>query len=465
MSMGGDEFAIAAQGTGNSQLPGSRLLLRHAWLRLRSDPRYFSLAATVVTTFLVFAIFLGQGIIIARLLGPAGRGEFGTCLYFPRDILLYAGLLGSLEIVNSYAAQRAASATRLKFSAARLGLITGCLTAVVAALFAVTLLIATERQYLIPYALLCCLFLPLEHLHLTISAVDRGSESYARYNVNRLLLALSFPILVGLAWMADLAAITGVSWLWLVCGLWVVSRIVGVLPTLRGMHLLNPALRRQQLKGPALDMVPGPRKLLREGRPFAVSMFVSEFFERLDIFLVLALASITDAGFYFVAVPAAAMLTIAPNALGVFTFNAAAQSKTGVSRIVAVRVMLATATFQLVSAVIFALIVGDLILLCFTDRFAASIPLVLLLLPASAIRGFLQAADGYLKGRGKPMIGVWSRSLSILVMLVFVWLTWGSLGLPAIPVAAGLGQAFAMLIIVTAIWQDCEPGQGKGSTS
>ncbi len=464
MTVAGDEIAVAAHGTGPTRFRRARLILRGAGNEIQRRPRFVSLTATVATTFAVFAIFLVQGILVARLLGPAGRGEFGTCLYFPRDILLYAGLLGAIEIVTSYAAIKTGNPVRLKYSAARLGLITGSLTAVAAALLAVALLVATDRLYLIPYALLCCLFLPLEHMQLTISSVDRGNESFARYNVNRLLFAMSFPLLLGLAWIIDLAGRTGISWLWLACGIWVFSRLLGILPTLRGMHLLAPATRRF-LAGPPDPPVPGPRTLLREGRPYAMSMLVSELFERLDIFLVLALATIVDAGFYFVAIPAAAMLTIAPNALAVFTFNAAAQKTAPYPRAIAVRVMLATAAFQLVTAVLYALIVDDLILFCFSDRFAASIPLVLLLLPASSIRGFLQAADGYLKGRGKPMIGIRARLISIVVMLVFTGLTWGSWGLPAIPVAAGLGQAVSMLIIVSAIWQDCgtaENNSGKG---
>ena len=135
-------------------------------------------------------------------------------------------------------------------------------------------------------------------------------------------------------------------------------------------------------------------------------MLVSEVFERLDIFLVLALCSLVDAGNYFVALPAAAMLTIIPNAFGIFTFNYGASLRGSLCTRIAIRIMLTVAIIQLISAVLFSLVIGDLILFCFSDRFAAAIPLVMLLVPAFAIKGFLQAADAFLKGRGKPMIGV-----------------------------------------------------------
>ena len=81
--------------------------------------------ATFLTTLAVFGIFFVQGIILARILGPLGRGEFGTSIQIPRDLLLYAGLLGGIEIVNSYASKGVRSLVKLRYSAARLGLITG----------------------------------------------------------------------------------------------------------------------------------------------------------------------------------------------------------------------------------------------------------------------------------------------------------------------------------------------------
>lgn len=423
-----------------------------------------SLAGTVATTFTTYAIYLVQGVIVARLLGPEGRGEFGSCLYFPRDILLYAGLLGGVEIITTHAARKLADPKRLRISAARLGFLTGCITAIVAGLLATILLALTDRLYLIPCALFCCLFVPLEHIQLTMSAVDRGQGDFTKYNLNRLFFALSFPLLAVIAWSTDLAALFGIDWLWLLCGIWVFSRIVGVVPT-----LFPPRTRANQLIGREVNKtdlarVPGVKRMLFEGRSYALSMLVSEVFERLDIFLVLAFCSLVDAGNYFVALPAAALLTIVPNAFGVYTFNYGANTREPPSVRIAIRVMFSVAIIQLISAVLYSLVIGDLILFCFSDRFVAAIPLVMLLIPAFAIKGFLQAADAFLKGRGKPMTGVRARLISIVIMLVFVAITWTDLGMPAIPVAAGIGQGFSMLVIATAVLRECRNTDLPGET-
>lgn len=421
--------------------------------RFRPGLQSLSLVTTFLTTLTVFGIFLVQGIIVARILGPAARGEFGTVLYFPREILLYAGLLGTVEVIARFAARNRENATQLKYSAARIGMITGTITGVLAAILSIALLVPTDKDYLIPFALLCCLFVPWEHVHLTISAVDRGQGSWRRYNVNRLVFALAFPVLVSLAWLINLPEMLNTSWLWVMCGLFVLARIMGMLPTLRGMHLLSPRLRRQW-SGEASsndEAVPRPRKLLRQGRPYAVSMLVSELFDRLDIFLILAVATVTASGYYFVAIPAAALLMIAPHALGMFTFNAGARRQGAVSRGKAINVMLLTAVFQVVSTLLLALVIDDLVVLFYSDAFAAAIPFALWLLPAAAMRGFIQVADNWLKGRGKPMVGVTARLAGIPVMLLFAALTFGSFGLLSIPMAACVGQALALVVVVAGV--------------
>ncbi len=420
-----------------------------------TDRQLQNLAATIATTFATFAIFLIQGIIIARLLGPAGRGEFGSCLYFPRDVLLYAGLLGGIEIITTYSARNISDPGRLRGVAARLGFLTGCITAVIAGLLAFSLLTITDRMYLIPYALFCCLFVPLEHMQLTMSAVDRGAGDFAKYNWNRLFFAVCFPVVVAAAWWIDLPAMTDMGWLPLLCGAWVFSRIAGVIPTLFPGPRVAKQVLDQRSGFADSPQVPNVRSLLIEGRPYALSMLVSEVFERLDIFLVLALCSLVDAGNYFVALPAAAMLTIVPSAIGVFTFNYGARERGTLSTEIALRAMFAMAIIQLITALLFSLVVDDLILFFFSDRFAAAIPLVMLLLPAFAIKGFLQVTDSFLKGRGQPMTGTLARLSSIVVMLGFVAITWTSLGLPAIPIAAGVGQALSMFVIAGAVLREC----------
>ena len=420
------------------------------------------LAATFLTTLSVFAIYFGQGILVARLLGPVGRGEFGTAVFFPRDVLLYVGLLGGIEIVTRRAADANLDANRLKYSAATLGLFSGVLTAFVSVVISVVALLFIDhgaKSYLIPYCLLISFFVPWEHIHLVVSGVDRGREQYRRYNINRLAFAASFPLIVGLCWVSGLLDSGSEGSLGWVCVLFVCSRVLGLLPTLTGLNFgvwlsdLVGAFSGKQSRQNALGDQPTARILLKDGWPYALSMFASELFERMDVILILVLASVEESGFYFVAIPAAALLTIAPNSLSVFTFNAGAENRL-VSLKNAIGLMASTALFQLISMVILGYLIPLLIIFFYGEPFQPAIQFVLYLLPAFAIKGILQAFDGYLKGRNLPMIGVYARLMSILAMLVFVILFFGKYQLLSIPMAAFVGQLLSLIVVTYFLIQE-----------
>ena len=471
--VGSDQLWKSSSGQAPLSIGSSHPSGERGWVgKLFADNEFGNVFTTFLTTLSVFGIYLLQGVLVARILGPLGRGEFGTAMFFPRDVFLYAGLLGGIEVVNSYAVKGSMNVRSLKYSAAKVGLISGIITGIVAAIVSVAVLACVGKTYLIPFGLLCCLFVPFEHMQLTISAVDRGNKNFRFYNINRLIFAVSFLALLALVFLTGIHKLGGLSPLWVVCILFVLARVVGIIPTLRGMDVLGTwfgksdsvtnannadMLTAEQL--PAAS-VPGPWTLLKNGRFYALSMLASEMFERLDIFLIVAIASVTDSGFYFVAVPAAQLLTVAPNALGVFTFNAGADKDSRPSLRKVLTVMSGTAILQVVSAVILAFIIPVLIVTLFEERYGPAIPFALWLLPACAIKGYLQAVDGYLKGRDKPMVGVWARFLSIFVMLGFVGLVFGGVfdgpkkKLLCIPIAAGIGQAISMVIISIAVIRD-----------
>ena len=122
---------------------------------------------------------------------------------------------------------------------------------------------------------------------------------------------------------------------------------------------------------------------------------------------------------------------------------------------------------QIVSTVILALLIPWLIVTFYTAAFQPSIEFALWLLPAAAIKGYLQSADGYLKGRGKPIVGVWSRVISTVAMLVFVWLAFNQFEnrLISIPIAACFGQAISMFIITYYVFADIRTRRVPGGAN
>jgi hypothetical protein len=154
---------------------------------------------TFVSNWLLFGIFFVQGVILARCLGADGRGEFGTILFFPRDLLLYVGMMGAAEAITALAGRYRRSDRLLRVAGLRLGLLTGVLTIAIAVTMAAGFLIPIGKGALLGLVAVTALFLPFEHIQIVVSGVDRGRGDFFRYNLNRLFFGACFPLLLA-AW-------------------------------------------------------------------------------------------------------------------------------------------------------------------------------------------------------------------------------------------------------------------------
>ncbi len=275
---------------------------------VETQPRSFwRFIDTFVSTLVVFGLFFVQAILVARVLGPAARGEFGAILYFPRDLLLYVGLWGGVELMTSQAAQFGNS-RRLKQLAMRWQ-----------SLPAYSLRLWLHRyppsSWVVPTNSICgmvrcgCCYLPLEHLQLVVSAVDRGSGNFRRYNrgSHPVCRSLSIPSACGVR--ARSGPDTFSSPLQGICLLWIPLAFHWLLPTVwdawgadRSPSSTTSAaisgrpsqLGREQVRPHEVSLL----QLLRQGRSFGVSVLANELFERVDLLLIILLATLDQAGQY-----------------------------------------------------------------------------------------------------------------------------------------------------------------------
>ena len=94
---------------------------------------------SVGTSFAIFFLTVVQGVILARLLGPEGRGEYGTAVFYTQT-LTYIGLLGTQLSIARRAAKGADQIEQLGRASLRLGMLTGLATMLVASILAVVAL-------------------------------------------------------------------------------------------------------------------------------------------------------------------------------------------------------------------------------------------------------------------------------------------------------------------------------------
>jgi O-antigen/teichoic acid export membrane protein len=397
---------------------------------------------TVGFAFAIVALQLGQGILLARLLGPEGRGAYATAVLYVQ-MLLYIGLLGGLEVVCRYAADKSIDQQKLRRAALWLGLTTGTITTlIVVGLNFVAL--PEAKKSLLPIALICALSLVGQHVMLIMTAVDRGSGEFSKYNLRRFIAAAAFPaLLLGAALLVEMTVMmAGV--------LFVIASLISMIACVIGVH--------QPLSGPRA--IP-TKQLLKESRPYGFSMFVTDLFERLDLLLVLWLAPLVDQGLYAAMVPAAYPLTVIPNTLGLFLFNAGADKHKQLTRSHVHRILGSSIAVQALTTVVFMLLIGPLVVLVYGQDFAPAIEFVLWLAPASAIKGILQGLDSYLKGRGRPLAPIRARGSAMLVMLVTAMVLVPPFGTVAIAMAALAGQVVCLIWLSAIVYADVRPNGEK----
>jgi len=388
-----------------------------------------SLIATVATSFGTFGITAIQGILLARMLGPEGRGEFGTAIFYSTT-LTFIGMLGAQYSVARRAASGASTSYELARSATRLGIWTGLGTIVVVAALAFTTL-PTAKQFLAPLCVLAALSLPLEHMRQLLLAVDQGSGQFRRYNAVVLTTSIVFPFLLLVLWVTGNASVPAVV-------------LLSLAPPAVGLALRLLMSRPVRYVAAA---TPSKRALVKEGSPYLFSLAVCDLYQRLDQFLILSLGSLATQGLYAAAVPAASMLQVGATALALFSFNAGSRQDSNRTARQIMNAGVTLAAFQLLTGLAFALVVGQLIVLFYGARFAAAVPFALALIPAHAINGFTQVVEGHLRGLGNVRIGIAARIAAAVVMVATVALLFGRFRELSVPIAATVANAIVAIAL------------------
>ncbi|MCG8649848.1 MAG: oligosaccharide flippase family protein, partial [Pirellulales bacterium] len=217
-----------------------------------------SVAETVGTQMGIFGLQAIHSIVLARILGPEGRGEYSTVVFYSQT-LLYAGMLGSTFSIARRARRQSDRCAPLANASVRLGLTTGTWCFLVVSLLA-WFALPSEKSYLMPWCVAAALLLPLEHGRLALLAVDHGRGKFRKYNVNRLLAAVIFPLLIGAAWLMGYRSLS------MVVGMVVLTPLISLLCLLA----VHPEVGVSQRADPPVG------KLIRESIPYGSGYFAAQ---------------------------------------------------------------------------------------------------------------------------------------------------------------------------------------------
>ena len=391
----------------------------------RQTPLVRSATITLVSRLLVFGLSLVAGVILARTLGPYGRGLYALALVAPAAITLVANL-GISQALTYHLARKTYRVEQLIGQAIALALILGG----IAALLLVGVM-AVAGRWILPgvpmnLVIIAAASIPLAIFFYFSLSFEQGLENFFGFNALYLVNAAALVVfLVPLFLSRGNVTLAVTAW----SLSWIPTAAVGLFLFSRAGRL-NIQLDLQVAKA-----------LLRFGIVGYLSFMTNYLNFRLDTFLVNIFANPTQVGFYAVAVGLAEIIWYVSSAAATVLAPRVATTEAATSEITTGRVSRVVFTTSLMGALALAVIAPLLIRILFGTAFSPSVVAVWLLLPGIVTLSVARVLSGYLLGRNRLRVD-FVASLAGLVMTVV-------LDLALIPGHGFVGAAIASSVAYT----------------
>jgi O-antigen/teichoic acid export membrane protein len=347
-----------------------------------------SLATSFLTSGGIQAINVLTGVVLARVLGPEGRGELAAVLLWPY-ILVTLGSLGAVDAAAYYAARgktdrRTLVGTTLIIGLAQSVLLVGIGVGIV------TFALGDYRDSTVRAAYLMLAFIPLNLTGLYLMWLLSGFQRLGWFQVLRLTtIVVAAVVLVGLALSNELTVLTAA-----------LAYLLASVATLVGAAALVQAESGISLR----FRLPIGRALLGFGLRSHVSNVSSTLNERLDQLLISVFLQPRQLGLYVIAVTLSSATTLVGHSVYLVALPAVAGLEAGKARAASVRRLISltfiASTVVSVPIIVFA---PTLIEMFFGGKFLPAANVSRVLVVAAIAFSMNRALGAVLKGIGRPL--------------------------------------------------------------
>ncbi len=403
--------------------PAMQRYVRSAFLR--------NVTSTFGMNILLLAVSIANSAIIARALGPGGKGSLTLALLTPNLLVLLLGL--GIGVANVYhTGTRRIPVPLLVQNSMGIALLESVVGAI-----AIGLLLATGwLTRLLPgvpmdIALLALLIFPLGLLNSYWSGVLQGQQRIFKLNTIMTLQGVTTLILT-------LLLVTGLH-LGLTGG---VLAYVGAAAL--ALALTGNAVRQEGARFAPTWQPNVLRPSLAYGLKGYVGNILQFFNYRLDVFLVNFFVGNAGVGIYSVSVALAELLWQFPNAVSFVIFAKSSATKPTQMNVFTPRVFRLTLVLTALGGLGLALLGHFMILLIFGERFSAAYQPMLVLLPGVILLGGGKVLTNEIAGRGYPHYNSIGSGLGLIVTL--------ALDLLLIPRYGVLGAAIASSLAYSVVF-------------
>lgn len=391
-------------------------------------------AGTFFTSLAIQCCGVVTGIVTARLLGPASRGELVTVMLWP-IILTNLGLMGcNWALARQVASDPEREADQV-CGAAAAGLATAALYFSLG-YFIMPYLLPRDRFYLLPIARFCLLLIPLDIFSQILLGIEHGRMRWKRYNLVRASFYFFYLISICFIWAWRKAEVRWFVWAFLA------SHLLAV--------LLRVAIQRKSFSLGKLRLAQCAR-LLRAGWPYFWATAVNLLSLQLDKILVVGLLDAEAAGIYAVALTFGNAQSSLGEALGITSFAILSNEKSPGSR-----EKILTETFRqsaLMSAalgLLLACLIPFLIKPLFGIAYSQAARPAVILAIAAALTTSSDILNEGLRGAGRPYAGLASQLLGTGVLAIAAIILLPKFGLTGMAFAVVLSACTQVAVLVGA---------------
>ncbi len=401
--------------------------------------KYSKLLANILATYGSFlvnlVVIMGTAIVVARTLGPEGKGQLALLILVPTTLMA----LGDLGIRQStvyilaggkHSLDHVVSAVVV--AAVALGVL---LLGVASLLFRVlddSFLQGVERG---PFYLIVS-FLPAMLIVRYVLSVLRGLDRPQVANILLIfqglvyfsLLAVLFFLLGAAIEWAVIAYVAG-HFLAAILGLWILWAKQGWRP--------RPSLDRATF-----------RALVFNGAQVSVILILGFLNRKISIYLVNGQLGTVDVGLFVVAVSIAEMVWIFPDAVGTILFPLVSSQSDKESNQTTPQMTRLTLIVTTVMALAVWIISRPLIPVVFGASFAAAVEPLGILLPGVVLLSVHKVIWRDMMGRGRPLLSGFSRGLTLVILVSLFYLLAPRMGLAGVAIATTSSYAAGTLVMI-----------------
>ena len=395
---------------------------------------------TTVTNVAIQALNLVSSVLLARFLGPHGRGELATAMLWP-SLIANIGIMGADVALGRKAARETTRVGALNELACVVAVLLGALFVLIGSVW-LPLAIPKDKAYLLPEAEILLITVPFGILNVLLATVQLGRGAYRAYNGIRVVYALLYAVTLGAAFMVFDGTLD------VVVTCLVVVSIAGTIPfVFVGARSTTFATIRN-----IGSFILEPADILRSGLPFGVAGMLGHVTSQLPVMLLTYFTLPTNIGLFVVATAAASLHLSFGAAWSKVLFAHAAAQGEAPSKTWLVRKVHQSMLAYVFISVAMLICVPPVIPFMFGTRFEGAASLAFWLIPVTGVAAVSLTLEEALRARGISKATSVAKTLGALTVTSIALLAlpkWNTNGLIAALAATAAVELATYLFFCT----------------